>query len=164
MEHAEAWPFWATALQDSSLGLAIRHSPWLYPFGNVLHVLGVALLVGSIVALDFRFLGFARQSVSLEGASRLLTPFAVAGILMLVPGGLILFIADAGPLAANGLMRLKLALVALGLVNAWLFRRNWSGRLATWDADPPGAGRVQAMASIVIWLAVPMLGRLIAYL
>ena len=164
MEHAEAWPVWATALQDSSLGLAIRHSLWLYPFGNVLHVLGVALLVGSIVALDFRFLGFARQSVSVEGASRLLTPFAIAGIVMLVPGGLILFVADAGPLAANGLLQLKMAFVALGLANAWLFRRNWTGRLLTWDADPPGAGRAQALASIAIWLAVPTLGRLIAYL
>ena len=106
MENAASWPLWATAIQDSSLGIAIRHSLWLYPFGNVLHVLGVALLVGSIVALDFRFLGFGRRYVTVEGASNLLTPFAVAGILMLVPGGLILFIADAGPLAANGVSRL----------------------------------------------------------
>jgi hypothetical protein len=84
--------------------------------------------------------------------------------LMLVPGGLIIFIADAGPLAANGLMQLKMFLVALGLANALVFRSRWSGRLATWDADPPGAGRAQVVASIAIWLAVPTLGRLIAYL
>jgi hypothetical protein len=164
MEHAEAWPLWATAIQDSSLGIAIRHSLWLYPLGNVLHVLGVALLVGSIVALDFRFLGFGRRYVTVEGASNLLTPFVIAGILLLVPGGLILFIADAGPLAANGLLQLKMALIVIGLANAWLFRRNWGGKLATWDADPPGAGRAQALASMAIWLAVPTLGRLIAYL
>jgi hypothetical protein len=164
MEHAEAWPLWATAIQDSSLGIAIRHSLWLYPLGNVLHVLGVALLVGSIVALDFRFLGFGRRYVTVEGASGLLTPFAIAGILLLVPGGLILFIADAGPMAANGLLQLKMLLIVIGLANAWLFRRNWGGKLATWDAEPPGAGRAQALASMAIWLAVPTLGRLIAYL
>jgi len=164
MENAEAWPLWATAIQDSSFGIAIRHSMWLYPLGNVLHVLGVALLVGSIVALDFRFLGFGRRYVTVEGASGLLTPFAVAGIVLLVPGGLILFVADAGPLAANTLLQLKMVLILIGLANAWLFRRNWGGKLATWDADPPGAGRAQALASMAIWLAVPTLGRLIAYL
>jgi hypothetical protein len=164
MEAAESWPLWAVALQNSSLGVAIRHSTWIYPFGNVIHVLGVALLVGAIVALDFRFLGFARKSVGLEAASRLLTPFAIAGILLLVPGGLILFIADAGPLAANTLLQLKLALVALGIVNAILFRAWWGGKLAGWDANPPAWGRGQALASVAIWLAVPTLGRLIAYL
>lgn len=164
MEPGESWPLWAVALQDSSFGNAIRHSLWLYPLGNVLHVLGVALLVGSIVALDARLLGFGRQYVSAEGASRLLTPFAVAGILMLVPGGIIIFVADAGPLAANGLMQLKMALVVIGLANALVFRSRWNGRLATWDADPPGGGRAQTLLSLVVWLAVPTLGRLIAYL
>lgn len=164
MEPGEHWPLWAVALQDSSLGFAIRHSLWLYPLGNVLHVLGVAFLVGSILALDFRLLGFARKHVSTTGASRLLTPFAIAGILMLLPGGLIMFVADAGPLAANTLMQWKLALVVLGLANAVLFRRWWSGRLAGWDSAAPAFGRIQVYASIAIWLAVPSLGRLIAYL
>jgi hypothetical protein len=164
MEAAEHWPQWAVALQNSGIGIAIRHSAWIYPFGNVIHVLGVALLVGSILTLDLRFLGFARAHVSLEAASRLLTPIAIAGILLLVPGGLILFIADAGPLAANSLLQIKLALVLLGLVNAVLFRVKWEGKTAGWDANPPGSGRAQVLGSVAIWLAVPTLGRLIAYL
>lgn len=164
MEPGDSWPLWAVALQDSALGMAIRHSLWLYPLGNVLHVLGVAILVGSIVALDFRFLGFGRRHVSVDGASNLLTPFAIAGILLLVPGGLIIFVADAGPLAANTLLQWKLALVVVGIVNAVLFRRRWGGSLKTWDADAPGVARAQIVASVAIWLTVPTLGRLIAYL
>ena len=164
MEAAEHWPQWAVALQNSGLGIAIRHSTWIYPFGNVIHVLGMALLVGSILALDFRFLGFGRRHVSVEAASRLLTPLAIAGVLLLVPGGLILFVADAGPLAANSLLQIKLALVVLGLANAVLFRMTWGGKTASWDADPPGLGRAQVIASVAIWLAVPTIGRLIAYL
>lgn len=164
MEAGEHWPAWAVALQESPLGNAIRHSIWLYPFGNVVHVLGVALLVGSILALDFRMLGFARAHVSVENASRLLTPIAVTGLLLLVPGGLILFIADAGPLAANTLLQWKLALVATGLLNAISFRRWWGGRLKSWDVDAPRVARLQILASIAIWLTVPALGRLIAYL
>jgi hypothetical protein len=164
MEAAEHWPQWAVALQNSGLGVAIRHSAWAYPFGNVIHVLGVALLVGSILTLDLRFLGLGRRHVSVEAASRLLTPTAVAGILLLVPGGVILFVADAGPLAANSLLQLKLAFVVLGLANAVLFRLWWGRKTASWDADPPGVGRAQVVASVAIWLSVPTLGRLIAYL
>ena len=164
MEPGESWPLWAVALQNSGLGVAIRHSIWLYPLGNVLHVLGVALFVGSIVTLDLRLLGFGRRYVSAEGASKLLTPVAVLGILMLVPGGLIIFTADAGPMAANSLLQLKMLLIAAGLINAWLFRRNWNPRLGDWDAAAPTGGRAQTFLSLAIWLAVPTLGRLIAYL
>jgi hypothetical protein len=162
MEHAANAP-WALALMDSGLGLAIRHSLWIYPAANVLHVLGVILLVGPIVVLDLRFLGFARY-VQIEAASRWLTPFAVVGALVIVPSGLTLFTADAGPLAGNRILQIKLSLVALGLMNAILFRLLWSRQLAAWDARPPALGRVQVMASIAIWLTVPALGRLLAYL
>lgn len=163
MEPSDSWPLWAVALQNSAIGEAIRHSIWIYPLSNVIHVLGVALFVGSIATLDLRLLGFGRGHVSAEGASRLLTPVAIAGIVLLVPGGLIIFIADAGPLAANSLLQLKMALIAAGLVNAVLFRRNWNGKLGDWDASAPGAARAQTLLSLAIWLAVPTLGRLIAY-
>ena len=163
MEPGESWPLWAVALQNSGLGIAIRHSTWIYPLGNVLHVLGVALFVGAIATLDLRLLGFGRRYVSAEGASKLLTPVAVLGILLLVPGGLIVFIADAGPMAANSLLQLKMLLIAAGLINAWLFRRNWNPRLGAWDAGAPGGGRAQTLLSLAIWLSVPTIGRLIAY-
>jgi hypothetical protein len=57
-----------------------------------------------------------------------------------------------------------LFLAAIGIANALLFRSLWGAQLAKWDANPPGAGRAQVVASIAIWLAVPTLGRLIAYL
>lgn len=164
MEPGEGWPLWAVALQDSPLGLAIRHSTWIYPFGNIIHVLGMGLFVGSILILDFRFLGLGRKRISIDSAVWLFTPFVVTGLVLLVPGGLILFIADAGPLAANSLLQIKLALVAIGIANAVLFRFLWSPRLSSWDKEPPNWGRVQVAASILIWLAVPVFGRLIAYL
>lgn len=157
------WPAWAEALQESAPGVIIRDALWIYPLANILHVFGVILLVGPIVALDLRLLGRGRF-VPVGDASRFMTPFAVAGLLLILPSGSVLFIADAGPLAANPLMQIKLALVFTGLGNAVLFRLLWNERLARWDEDPPALGRAQAAASIVIWFSVPTLGRLIAYL
>jgi hypothetical protein len=163
MEHAAHAPAWAVALQESGLGLLIRNAVWIYPFANIAHVFGVILLVGPIVALDLRLLGVARF-VPAAAASRFLTPFAVLGILIAVPSGATLFIADAASLSTNTVLQIKLTLVALGIVNAILFRVWWSKALATWDVQAPLLGRVQAALSILIWLSVPALGRLIAYL
>lgn len=164
MESAAHWPLWAVALQDSMLGLGIRHSTWIYPTANILHVLGMAMLVGSIVALDLRLLGVGRKILAAAAASRFLTPIALVGILLIVPSGLTLFTADAGPLAANRILQIKLVLVVLGLLNAILFRQLWERRLSRWDRERPTLGFAQVFASLAIWLSVPVLGRLIAYL
>jgi hypothetical protein len=87
----------------------------------------------------------------------------VAGLLVLLPTGVLLFSADAGPLLGNRLLQVKLLLVVLGIANALLFRRLWRHRLADWDWRPPAAGRLQAMASLSCWVVVAALGRLIAY-
>jgi hypothetical protein len=154
---------WAQVLQDSGFAAAIRGGTLVYPVINVLHVLGVALLVGSIVALDFRLLGFSKN-VSAEGASNLLTPFAVAGLVIALPTGVALFASDAVSMAGSRLMTIKLVLVALGIGNALLFRRLWKRELADWDRAAPALGRAQSAFSIAIWLTVPVLGRLVAYL
>jgi len=161
--HHPVGPAWAEAVEDSGLGVLMRESLLAYPAANLLHIFGIMLLVGPILALDLRLLGFAR-AVALPAASKLLTPIAVAGLLLLIVSGPPLFAADAGPLALHPLMQIKMALLALAIANALLFRRLWRHRLADWDTAPPAFGRAQAGASILLWLAVASCGRLIAYL
>lgn len=164
MEHAAEWPAWAVALQNSALGLGIRQSTWLYPFGNVIHVLGVALFVGSIIALDLRLLGMGQKQIKAGQAANFLTPLAFAGLALLIPGGLILFVADAGPLAANATFQAKMLVAAIGFSNAGLFWKLWYPKIKNWDRLKPGWGWLQCVISLGIWIAVPIMGRLIAYL
>jgi hypothetical protein len=161
MEHAMA-PGWAVALEASALGEVMRHSTWLYPTANLLHLLGLVLLVGAMVVLDLRLLG-AAAAVPLVALARFLTPVAAGGLVLLLGSGFALFAADAGPLAGNTLLQTKWALIALGVANALLFRWAWTARLAGWDARAPLAGRAQAALSLAIWLAAATAGRLIAY-
>lgn len=164
MEHAVHAPAWAEAIEASGLGLFMRQSLWAYPAANLVHLLGLVLLVGPILLFDLRMIGFGRAHVSVPAASRLLTPFAVAGGALAVITGPLMFAADAKSLATNTLLLTKLSLVALALVNAALFRALWSARLPDWDATAPTFGRLQAAASIALWLTVASLGRMIAYL
>lgn len=161
--HAAAAPGWAAALEASGLGLFMRQSLSAYPAANLGHLLGLTLLVGPIVLFDLRMLGAGRRSVSVEAAWRLLIPVAVAGFFVLLATGPLMFAADARSLAGSPILIAKLALAALGVANALLFRALWRGRLGGWDDSPPALGRAQAIASLALWLVVAALGRLIAY-
>jgi hypothetical protein len=153
---------WAAALEGSALGEWVRSSAWAYPTINLVHLLGLVLLVGPMLMFDLRLLGVGRL-FALPEVSAALTPWAVAGLLLLLPSGALLFTADAGPLLESRLLQVKLLLVAIGIANALLFRRLWSRRLHDWDWRPPRAGRFQAALSALCWLAAATLGRLIAY-
>ena len=148
------------ALQASAFGAWARGPA--YAWLNVLHLLALVLLVGGIGVLDLRLCGFGR-ALPAAALARFLTPFAVAGLVLAAPTGFGMFAADAVSLSGSHTFRWKLALIALGLTNAVAFRLVWQCQLDGWDESPSKAGRAVAGASLVIWLAVATLGRMIAY-
>jgi len=164
VEHtfATGAPAWVVALEGSALAFFIRDSTWLYPFANLTHILGLALLVGPILVLDLRLIGITRAG-NVADLSRLITLVAVKGLCLLLVSGSVIFIADASALATNPVFLIKIALLAIGIANAVTFRILWQARLPTWDRDRPGFGRFQAMLSPVVWLGTASCGRLIAY-
>ena len=151
----------AAQLEGSGLGDAMRGGVRnLYAIVNVAHILGVILLVGGIGAVDLRVMGFGRR-IPIGALSKMLTPLAVAGLLIQVISGFMLFAADAGPLTRSAVFLTKIGMVALALVNALCFRALFP-RIEH-GADPPNLARAMAAASIALWLTAGCLGRLIAY-
>ena len=164
MEHeaaANAWPIFH-ALQESALGHAMRASPVLYPAVEILHILGFATLVGSILALDLRLLGFGR-SIAIQPVAALLLPLARLGFLLAIAMGFLLFSADAAHVVGNPAFRAKLLLIAAALVNVAIAHMGPWRRLAIWHAEAPAAARLTAFLSLALWLAALCAGRLIAY-
>jgi len=48
-------------LQDLSFPTQIRESDWLFPTIETVHVFALVLVVGSIMSVDLRLLGFANK-------------------------------------------------------------------------------------------------------
>ncbi|BAN50855.1 hypothetical protein PCA10_51230 [Metapseudomonas resinovorans NBRC 106553] len=153
---------WMQRLEGSAFGALMRSSELFYPAANLLHLAGLVMLLGAMLLLDLRLLGLARE-VPVQAASRRLTPIGIAGLLLMLLTGFCLFAADAGPLLGNWLLQLKLLLVALGIINALLFRALWTASLEHWDLRPPLAGRLQVGLSILLWCGAMAAGRLLAY-
>lgn len=153
---------WWAALEASAFAAWMRGAGDAYAMVNLAHLLGLTLLLGSMLLLDLRLLGWGKR-LPLPEVSRLLTRPALAGLALQAGSGFALFAADAVPLSSNAAFRLKLAMIAIALANAVLFRLLWTRSLGGWDASPPLLGRLQAAASLLLWLGVAAAGRLIAY-
>jgi hypothetical protein len=135
----------------------VRNSVVLYPAANVLHVVGVMSFFGLVATMDLALLGTVGQTPVKQVIGRL-RPFAVALLLLIAATGSVLFTAEAVAIAANPVFQLKIALLVLALanvvVNEWVLRSRGDGaRLA----------RLTALVSLLAWLGVAALGRLIAY-
>ena len=155
---------WATALHASGLSQALRASIWLYPLLNTAHLVGMALLFGAIAPLDLRLMG-CWKSVPLHHLARAAVPVAVAGLLLAVGTGLLLFATRPLDYLHEPLFGLKMALLAAAVLNALLLRRSPPWRLlavvegAAWRPAWALAGAV----SVALWLGVITSGRLIGY-
>jgi hypothetical protein len=146
------------ALEEAGPIVALRESTYVYPLVNVLHLVGIALLFGAIVALDLRLLGWRRVAGPSDAVARLLVPVAIAGLALAILAGLLLFATDARAYAASPLFQAKMLLVALAIGNAlWLRTIDWRGE------QPRPRVAVAAAASILLWLGAIVLGRMIGY-
>jgi hypothetical protein len=136
-------------LQQSGLGQAMRSSRWLYPAVNTAHILGLALMFGSLVVLHLRTLALSRGP-DLASLDRLVTPIAATGLALAIASGAAMFSTDAVKYAASTLLVTKMALVAAGILNvAWLKRQR--------------AAKPAALVSLIVWVAVIVCGRLLGY-
>lgn len=135
---------------------ALATHPWAYPALEAAHVLGIALLVGNLVALELRLFGVVR-SLPVAALARLTLPLALLGFAIAALTGVAMFGSQPGELLANRWFTLKLGLIALAGTNAALFHAR--GGLLRAD----GLSRLQTVLSLGLWLAVIICGRWIAY-
>lgn len=144
------------ALEQSAPVALLRTSFWLYPLVNAAHIIGIALLAGSIITYDLAVLRPAARNArsvlpSLATLQPVFLPVASVALILAILTGFLLFSVKASEYAANPALRIKLGVIALGLFNiAWV---KWR----------PVYGRPAALLSIVVWIAAIIAGRFIAF-
>jgi hypothetical protein len=152
------------AIEASALGEAMRKWLWLYPSVEIVHVVGIAMLVGSIAVLDLRLLGFSRALPVRRLAAHVL-PWTIGSFVLILPSGLAMFVAHAGDLIASPVFALKMCLIMAAGTNAAVFHAAVFRSASSWDVDvmPPAAARASAAVSLLLWVSVIACGRLLAY-
>jgi hypothetical protein len=153
-----------TAIEQWPVAAALRNGRWSYAAVNAAHITGIALLFGAIVTLDLRLIGLWR-SAPIRTLARILVPVAVAGLLLAVMAGFFLFSIRAVQYAGTTVFQVKLALIVCAVANALLLRKagEWEASRDAVDAAPPLRLRAAGGLSILLWLAVIVCGRAIAF-
>jgi hypothetical protein len=155
---------WMQWLENTSLSATIRQSLWLYPGLEIIHIIGITLLVGAAFMFDLRLLGFSAY-LPVVGLADHLLPWSRRGLALVIPSGLLLFITNALALSTDPTFWVKMALLLLAGMNVAIFHRVTFRSSATWNerVATPQSAKIAAGASIILWIAVIVFGRLLAY-
>ena len=159
-ERIAAWLQW---LQNSSWAVGVRQSLWLYPAIEIIHITGIVLVAGGAIFFDLRLLGMSKK-IPVADMARHLLAWSKRGLILAVPSGILLFITNAETLGYDPTFHIKLILLALAGINAWVFhafvfRAKEQYNHSSWS----GSGKASAVCSIILWIAVIACGRLLAY-
>jgi len=152
-------------LESTAVSVSIRESVWTYPIIESVHVLGLSLFMGLLLLWDLRLVGFTLRTVPVSRMWRGLFPWISLGAVIMMASGALLFWSDPVRFYGNVFFRVKVVGLALALANAMAFHFGIERSLVQWDTQtpPPPAARVAGAASIALWAAIIVVGRLVAY-
>ncbi|MGI9259974.1 MAG: DUF6644 family protein [Gammaproteobacteria bacterium] len=149
---------------EANLGVIVYTLPWTWPILETLHFFGLCMLLGGLLVIDLRLLGFNRviPAVSVHD----LLPFVIAGFVINLITGIGFFVGDPHRYAINIAFQLKMVLVVLAGLNALYYQFKLAPELDGWteSSEIPVNAKVVGATSLVLWFGVLAYGRLIPYM
>jgi tryptophan-rich sensory protein len=151
--------------EDSGLADAVRENDLLFPVIESVHVLAICLVVGSIMAVDLRLIGFASVKRPVSAVTRGILPLTWGAFAVAVASGFLMFISNATKYLGNGFFVAKLCLIAAAGVNMLVFHFISARQQSRWDNQGrlPLTARLAGGLSMLLWIAVVACGRWIGF-
>src|ERR1700676_1989972 len=108
-------------LQSLPLAVFIHKTAWAFTTVEVIHVVAVSLVIGTIAIVDLRLLGLAFTSRPFAELSKQVLPFTWAAFVVAVTAGALLFITRATQYFVNPVFWLKMALIPVAGIKMMIF-------------------------------------------
>jgi hypothetical protein len=146
-------------LDHSGLANVIRSSTWAFAALEVVHLLGLTLLLGSIAVLDLRLLGVGLKDQTVTEIALDTSPWTMIGLGTVTVTGIIMAVAEANRLYDSGPFLIKMVLFVLAVTLTFTFHRGVT------KSPPPSAGAALrgGIVSLLLWFGVGFAGRAIAF-
>lgn len=135
----------------------IELSSWAYPVLEIVHIIGIAMLLGNLVLLELRVFGRGKN-LPVADLARLSLGLALLGFSLAALSGGLMFATRPAELLSNRAFTLKMVLLFTAACNAGWFHARQSLEKLDFTA------RALMVVSTLIWVAVVACGRWIAYL
>ena len=141
----------------------VTSGPWIWPTLETLHFSGLCVLIGGLILMDLRLIGY-RRGLPLRTVHRIM-PLVFLGFGINACTGFPFVMGDPHRYAVNYAFKVKMVLLLLAGLNALWFRLQMWPRMQHWTettASPPLA-RFMGTASLLLWFGVGIHGRLITF-
>src|SRR5262245_30340386 len=145
--------------------IELHESQYMYSLVESAHVLTLTVFVGLAALLDLRLIGVTLRRVPVEQMTRRLLPWLIGGFIVMLTTGGLLFYAIPVRSFQNVFFRAKIVFLILAGINVWFFHRGIYRSVEKWrlDAIPPKRARMAGLLSLMLWAAIVIAGRMIAY-
>jgi hypothetical protein len=152
-------------LQATPLATAIAESDWAFPAIETVHVIAIALVIGTVCIVDLRLLGFASARRPYRQLAGEVLPWTWGAFALALTSGSLMFASKAVDYFANSAFRIKLVLLLLAGLNMLIFETSTGRVAARWERErrAPWPGRVAAMLSLSLWIAIVFFGRRVGF-
>jgi hypothetical protein len=158
-------PEFALHLQKTPLSAMLAKNFWFTPIFQIIHILALAGLFGSVVMMNLRLLGWAGRSRSMSQTVRRYLPWVWWGLLVLLITGAGIGIGDPPRVLINPAFWTKMVLVVVATLLTLWFQISVNRSVAWWEMthERRVAVRIGSASVIALWIVIMLLGRWIAY-
>ena len=153
-------PFF-TWCEKSAIGESIRNSQWLFPVIESVHLLALVLIAGAVLVVDMRLFGLGLRRQPVAQLARDAQPWLIGGLMVMLPTGILLFLAEAIKCYYSAAFAVKMTSLLLAMVFTFTVRRKVA--LADEDRVSPFWSRLVAVVSVALWSGVGIGGRWIGF-
>jgi|SRR5690606_20805064 len=152
-------------IEYSSLGTTIAESTWMFPSLEVVHVIALMTVIGTIAIVDLRLIGVASNEHRVTLLARDMLPWTWGAFGLAAITGSLLFVSKAHSYMINPWFLGKMGLIALAGLNMLYFHMTTWRRVDDWELDTPfpPAARLAGWVSLVFWVVVVFCGRAIGF-
>jgi hypothetical protein len=150
-------------MEQSALGACVAQSPAGYYIMLGFHAVGLAMIVGVMMVISMRLFGLLR-GISAAGLPKFIT-LGWWGFWINAVSGVAIFFSEANKMAYYLYFWVKIALVFAGIASLAIMNRTLLRPALSDVSKLEGrSAKVQGAIAVIIWLAVIIVGRMLAYL
>jgi uncharacterized protein DUF6644 len=155
-------PFWFfISCETNWPGSWFKNARWFFAIDETFHIMALGMLIGTLVIVDLRLLGFGMRRQSVVQLSRFLGPWTLLGVACMIITGIPLFMSEAIKLSKSTPFFYKMVFLLCAVTLHFTLHRKVTAASASQDS---GLGKLAASLSLLCWLGVALAGRAIAFL
>jgi hypothetical protein len=155
-------PSWFFFLCENNLpGSWFKNARWFFAVDETFHIMALGMLIGTLVIVDLRLLGFGMRRQSVSELARYLAPWTLLGVALMIITGVPLFMSEAVKLSRSSPFFYKMMFLICAVTLHFTLHRK---AIASSTNQDSGLGKLAASLSLICWLGVALAGRAIAFL